>query len=95
MLRHVSIERVVYPSVEFIDIHRMETVTQPIVFALQAADGGLMLLLLVRMAFKQCRPHPRQNLVAKGELPKKGRELFADHLLPNIGFGAFPLIPVQ
>ncbi|KRR08730.1 hypothetical protein CQ10_14275 [Bradyrhizobium valentinum] len=93
LLRHLGIERAVYPSVEFIDIHRMETVAQPIVFALQTADGGLMLLLLVRMAFKQCRAHPRQDLVAKGEPPKKGGKLFADHLFPNIGFGAFPLIP--
>lgn len=71
----------------------METVAQPIVLALQAADGGLMFLLLARMAFKQCRSHPREDLVSKGEPPKKGRKLFADDFLPNIRFRAFPLIP--
>ena len=69
LLGHLGVEQTVDPSVELVDVHCMETVAQPIMLALQAANGGLMLVLLVSMTLKQCCPHPRQDLVAKGEPP--------------------------
>src|SRR5712671_1358435 len=81
LLRHLVVERGVDPTVKLIDIHRMQTVPQPVVFVLQTANCSLMFLLLVSMAFKQCLGYPRQDLVAKAEPPQ---DLFPELLTTTI-----------
>lgn len=51
-----------------------------------------MLSLLVCMAIEQRRLHPGKNFVPETEAAQQSREPIADHLFPNVRFGAFSLV---
>ena len=56
--RHLLEESGVDVAVELVDIGGVDAVLEPVVYAAQALDGGLVLAPLVRMALVQVRPSP-------------------------------------
>jgi hypothetical protein len=62
-----------YTSVEFVEIHCVDAVTEPLVFALKPSDRFLVLALLISTARMERLPHPFQHFVVEPTTARAGK----------------------
>src|SRR4029077_15245790 len=82
--RHLVEERAVYTSVEFVEIHCVDAVAEPLVLALKPSDRVLVLAPRISVARMERLPHPFQHFVVEPKLVEHLCKLLLQRLLAHI-----------
>jgi hypothetical protein len=86
--RHLVEERAVHSPVEFVEVHRVDALAEPLMLGLQPPDCFLVFAPFISVAGLERGPHPFQNVVVEPQSAKQFSKLLFQCLLAHMATAA-------